>query len=231
MSCRDKFRGKGRKNNRKRKIVEFCCKNIQFVQNDPLTEKRKNGTILPYSGYDFSVFCSLGGEEMFRINDVVVYGTQGVCQIAGIDEQKTDGVAKTYFILKPKNEKGTTFYVPIWNEKALAKMRKVMTKDEVNALIDSMPGQKPAWIENENERKAEYKKILAGGDHAAILSMIQALYLYRKEREAEGKRLHMSDEYFMRDAEKLLHNEWQYVLNVDKDGLMAYILERIENNR
>jgi hypothetical protein len=32
----------------------------------------------------------------------------------------------------------------------------------------------------------------------------------------------------MKDAEQILYNEWQYVLNVDKDGLMAYILNRIE---
>jgi RNA polymerase-interacting CarD/CdnL/TRCF family regulator len=31
---------------------------------------------------------------MFKINDVVVYGSQGVCEIVGIDEQKVDGVFK-----------------------------------------------------------------------------------------------------------------------------------------
>ena len=34
----------------------------------------------------------------------------------------------------------------------------------------------------------------------------------------------------MKDAEQLLYHEWQYVLNVDKAGLMAYILGRIERN-
>ena len=48
--------------------------------------------------------------------------------------------------------------------------------------------------------------------------------------EAEGKRLHMSDEHFMKDAEQLLYNEWQYVLNVDKDGLMAYTLGQLESS-
>jgi CarD family transcriptional regulator len=103
-----------------------------------------------------------------------------------------------------------------------------MTKEDVDALIDSMPCQKITWIENENERKDAYRKILASGDQAAIISMVQALFLHKKQREAEGKRLHMSDEYFMKDAEQILYNEWQYVLNVDKDGLMAYILNRIE---
>ena len=103
-----------------------------------------------------------------------------------------------------------------------------MTKEDVNALIDSMPGKKTTWIANENERKEAYRKTLASGDQAAIISMVQALFLHKKQREAEGKRLHISDEYFMKDAEQILYNEWQYVLNVDKDDLMAYILNRIE---
>ena len=167
---------------------------------------------------------------MFQINDVVVYGAQGVCKIVGMQEQKIDGANKTYFVLKPADDRGATFYVPTWNEKALAKMRKVMTKQDVDALIDSMPKKKPIWLVNENERKETYKQILADGNQAQIISMIQAIYLHKKEREAEGKRLHLSDEHFMKDAEQLLYNEWQYVLNVDKAGLMAYIFERIENN-
>lgn len=167
---------------------------------------------------------------MFKVNDVVVYGSQGVCEIVGIDQQKVDGAIKKYFVLKPKNDAGATCYVPTWNEKAWGKMRKVMTKKDVNTLIDSMPGKTPIWIANENERKEAYKKILASGDHSAIIAMVQALFIHKKEREAEGKRLHISDEHFMKDAEQLLYNEWQYVLNVDKAGLLDYIFSRIERN-
>jgi CarD family transcriptional regulator len=167
---------------------------------------------------------------MFKIKDVVVYGSQGVCEIVDIAEKKIDGVSKTYFVLKPTDNRGATFYVPTWNEKAWGKMRKVMTRKAVNALIDAMPNKSPTWIPNENERKEVFRKILASGDQAAIVSMIQALFLHKKEREAEGKRLHMSDEHFMREAEQILYNEWQYVLNVDKAGLMDYIFSRIEGN-
>lgn len=168
---------------------------------------------------------------MFTLNDVVVYSSQGVCEIIGIEEQKVGGEIKRYFVLKPKNGKGATCYVPTWNEKALSKMRKVMTKNDVDTLIDSMPTSHTTWIENESERKETYKKILASGNQAAIISMVQALFSHKKKREAEGKRLHMSDEHFMKDAEQLLYNEWQYVLNVDKAGLMTYIFQRLNNNK
>jgi len=165
---------------------------------------------------------------MFQVNDVVVYGAQGVCRIVGTDEKKIDGTVRKYFVLKPEDDKGAIFYVPTWNEKTLSKMRRVMSREAVNALIDAIPDKAPNWITNENERKDTYRKILAGGDQAAVISMVQALYLHKKEREATGKRLHISDENFLRDAEQLLYNEWQYVLHVDKAGLMAYIFDRIE---
>ena len=169
------------------------------------------------------------GEMMFQVNDVVVYGAQGVCRIDGIQKQKMDGVIKEYFVLKPADQREAVFYVPTWNEKALAKMRKVLTKEDVDALIDSIPEKEPFWIPNENARKDAYRQILAGGDHAAVISMLQALYAHKQERETIGKRLHVVDDYFMREAEQLLYNEWRYVLNMDKAGLMTYIMERIEH--
>ncbi len=165
---------------------------------------------------------------MFKVNDVVIYGTQGVCEIIGITDQRIGGETKTFFVLKPKNDTSATCYVPTWNEKAWGKIRKVMTKEDVDSLIDSMPSKKPIWIENDNERKEVYKQIIASGDHSEIISMVQALFSRKKEREAEGKRLHISDENFLKDAEQILYNEWQYVLNMDKVGLMAYIFERIQ---
>lgn len=165
---------------------------------------------------------------MFQVNDVVVYGAQGVCKIVAIDSKKIDGVTKQYFVLKPENNSGSTFYVPTWNEKALEKMRKVMSIEAINSLIDSMPKLAPTWISNEKERKETYTKILASGDQLAIIPMLQALFLHKKALLSQGKRMHISDENFIKDAASLLYNEWQYVLNVDKSELIAYICERIE---
>ena len=39
------------------------------------------------------------------INDVIIYGTQGVCKILGEEEKTIGGSKKLYFILKPVIEK------------------------------------------------------------------------------------------------------------------------------
>ena len=165
---------------------------------------------------------------MFKINDVIIYGTQGVCEIVGIEEKTISGVTKNYFVLKPMKDQGATIYAPTDNAHVLKKMRRLLTVEEINGLIDSMPDEQTGWISNVNERKECYKNLLANGDHAALIQMIKAVYAHKKEREAAGKRLHMMDEHFFKDAEQILYNEFQYVLKLDsKDALMAYILSRL----
>ncbi len=166
---------------------------------------------------------------MFHVNDVIIYGVQGVCKITGAEEKNLSGKKKTYFVLKPVSDKGSTIFVPMDNALALKKMRRLLTKDEIHKLIDSMGSEKPVWVENENERKELYKNILVKGHHLELIKMIKAIYTHKKEREAEGKRLHMSDERFFKDAEQILYNEFQYVLDLNcKDDLMSYIFKRIE---
>lgn len=166
---------------------------------------------------------------MFQVNDVIIYSAQGVCKITGTEERTVGGKKKTYFVLKPVGDKSSTIFAPTDNELVMKKMRRLLTKDEIHKLIDSMRSETAVWVENENERKERYKNILVKGDHLELIKMIKAIYAHKKEREAEGKRLHMSDERFFKDAEQILYNEFQYVLDLrDKEDLMHYIFARIE---
>ena len=165
---------------------------------------------------------------MFQVNDVIIYGAQGVCKITGTEEKTVSGKKKTYFVLKPVSENGSTIFAPIDNELVLKKMRRLLTKEEIHKLIDSMESENAEWVANENERKELYKSVLAKGNHLELIKMIKAIYAHKTQREAEGKRLHMSDERFFKDAEQALYNEFQYVLELrSKDDLMRYIFSRI----
>lgn len=166
---------------------------------------------------------------MFKVNDVIVYGTQGVFQIADMEEKTVNGVKKNYFVLKPVGDNGATVFAPADNAQIRKKMRYLLTKDEIHRLIAAMPDEDAVWIANDNARKEHYKGILARGDHLELIRMIKAIYGHKKEREAEGKRLHLSDEHFFREAEQLLYKEFAYVLKLNnKEELMKYIFLHIE---
>jgi len=167
---------------------------------------------------------------MFRVNDVILYGSHGVCEIVDIEEKTISCAKKSYYVLKPVNDHGTTIFAPTDNEIILKKMRKLLSEAEINALIDSMPDEETAWIANEAERRECYKNILASGDQLELIKMIKAIYNHKKELEANKKRLHVSDDRIFKDAEQMLYNEFQYVLKLrSKDDLMKYILARIGN--
>ncbi len=164
---------------------------------------------------------------MFQINDTIMYGTQGICTITDITEKSFMGSKKEYFVLKPLNSAKATFFAPKDSDKAASKMRSLLSQEEVYSLIDKIPDQKPNWIENENERKDEYKRIIAGGDHLELIGMIKAIYRHKEKREADGKHLYLSDERFVKEAERILYEEFQYVLDISRDELLSYIESRI----
>ena len=162
---------------------------------------------------------------MFKVNDTIMYGTQGVCTIVEITEKDFMGTKKEYYVLKPMNNKGATLFAPV-STKAGNKMRRILTKEEVYALIDDMPSEETNWIKNDNLRKETYKKIIVDGNHTELIRMIKTLHIHRKKRESEGKHLYLSDERFLKEAERILCEEFQYVLNVDREELVSIILKK-----
>lgn len=167
---------------------------------------------------------------MFEVNDTIMYGTQGICKIVEITEKDFMGTKKEYYVLKPINDAGATLFAPVNNEKIEAKMRRILSKEEIIELIETMPYEEANWIDNENERKEKYKRIIAGGERAELIKMIKALYFHKKKREADGKHLYLSDERFFKEAERILYDEFQYVLKIKKEDLMTFIFDKIEQS-
>ena len=167
---------------------------------------------------------------MFQVNDTVMYGVQGICKIVDITEKDFMGTKKEYYVLKPMNDTAATLFAPVNNEKIGSKMRRILSKDEIYQLIEALPLEEENWIKNENERKEQYKKIIAGGNHLELIKMMKALYLHKQERESEGKHLYLSDERFLKEAERILYEEFQYVLNIKREELLPLIFKKIEKS-
>lgn len=159
---------------------------------------------------------------MFKVNDTIMYGTQGVCTIVEITEKDFMGTKKEYYVLKPVNDKAATLFAPV-NAKANNKMRRILSKEEVCELLRTIPEEKGNWIPNENRRKEEFKKIIANGEHSELIKMIKSLYLQREKREIEGKHLYLSDERFLKEAERILCDEFRYVLEIEREEVLTYL--------
>ena len=165
-----------------------------------------------------------------KINDIVTYGTSGVCEITEIKEMEFLGKSSEYFVLKPIGDNKSTVFLPVDNEKLLKRVKPVLTVNGVYELINSMPSEAANWIENDAMRKKRYSEILCGGDRSELIGMVKALYATKKEKEAAGKKLRISDANFLKEAEKLLFGELSYVLNIPSEDVSAFICQKLGIN-
>lgn len=167
---------------------------------------------------------------MYQVNDTVIYGTNGICKIIDITDKDFSGVQKEYYILKPFSNMNSTIYVPLNNELLVKKMRRVLSAEEIYNIIHSMPTEEMIWIEDENERKAQYKQIISQGDRIKLVKMIKALYQHQQELQMKGKKLHVSDERFFKEAENLLYDEFAVVLKIDSKDVLPFILSNVNTD-
>lgn len=165
---------------------------------------------------------------MYKIGDVILYGTDGVCRINEITEKKFGRETSQYYVLQSVYRESSVIYVPVGNEKLESKMRTILSKTEIDSMIESMPGAESIWIENEPIRKVKYKEIITGGNRGELIRMIKALREHRTEQEKSGKKMHISDERFLKDAEKILYDEIAHVLHIKPEQVPPYILQKLE---
>ena len=160
---------------------------------------------------------------MYEVGDWMVYGVHGVCQVAGREERKVDRKRQLYLVLEPMGQEGSQYMVPTGNEAAMAKLHPLLTKEEMERLLSSPQVHTSSWIPDENQRKQRYREILTSGNREQLMQMVYTLYRHREAQTAAGKKCHVSDEFFLRDAEKLLIGEMTVVLDMDQEQAKRHL--------
>ena len=160
---------------------------------------------------------------MYQIGDWVVYGIHGVCHIIGIEKQLVNRKRVKYLVLEPLAQTESRFYLPIDNPTAIAKLKAVLTKEELLELLSSEVVQEDIWIVDENHRKQNYRELIGSGDRVMLMKMVTSLYRYKAQQLSAGKKFHQSDENFLRDAEKLLSSEIALVFSLSQIEAREYL--------
>lgn len=138
------------------------------------------------------------------------------------------GKRSKYYVLRPVYRTRATIYVPTDNELLCSRMRPVLSEPEIESLLQSAAGESISWIDDPNERKQVFAQILSGGDRRRVLHLIRMLYVRRRELQKNGKHLRIADEQTLRDAEKLLNDEFAHVLHIPQQDVPDYIRSRME---
>lgn len=164
---------------------------------------------------------------MFQIGERVRYGTEGVCTVVEIREMKVSHQRARYYVLQPVNREGATVFVPLDNEALVAKMRTLLSAQQIEQMLAHVAQEEPLWVENPVDRKAEFGRILLSGDRYELLRMIRSLYETRRTLGSRGRRLRAADEQLLRDAERAINDEFAAVLGIPPREVPEYIRSKI----
>ncbi len=164
---------------------------------------------------------------MYAVNDKVLYTNCGVCNVESVEMKDFTGEPAEYYVLRPVGDNRNKFYVPTKNEQLTRQMHRVLSRDEIESLINDMPDEDFIWIDDENVRKEQYQQILRRGDRHELVRMIKTLYIHRCIQKEQRKKLHAADEYFLKEAENVLYDEFSYVLDIPKDDIVGFIQSRL----
>jgi CarD family transcriptional regulator len=164
-----------------------------------------------------------GALRMYEIGEKVLYGIHGVCRISDTEERLVDRVKRQYLVLEPVDQTGAKFYVPTHNAAALAKLRPLLSRETLESLLRSEDVKKDAWIEDENARKQAYRELIHSGDRTALIRMVGSLHRHKEAQALAGRKFHLCDENFLRDAEKILSAEFSLVLDIAPGQVSSYV--------
>ena len=164
---------------------------------------------------------------MFQRDDLVLYGIHGICKIVDLEIKKIDRKQIEYYVLEPIDQSGAHFYIPTQNQTAVSKLRPIITYQELETLLRCEHTYTYTWISDENQRKQLYRDLIISGDRKELIRMVHALHKHKQEQELSGRKFHLCDENFLRDAKKLLDAEFSLVLNIPESDVGTYIQNAI----
>ena len=165
---------------------------------------------------------------MFKIDDYIIYGGNGVCKVTdiGVLEMSRFDCEKEYYTLEPVYETGKIF-APIDNEKVV--MRKVISKEEADELINSISSLEVNWVDDMKVRDNEFKDIIRNYDCSGFMKIIKTVIERKKQCASDGKKISVSDTNYLKRAQEYLTGELAIALNMPKDTVNSFINKRLKS--
>ncbi len=160
---------------------------------------------------------------MFCVGQTVLYGSNGVCMVDDVTEKRIGKTKIQYYVLKPLCNNTSTLFVPTANQQLVSKMRRILTEDEAEAILRNLP---PCgdWNDNKQERSEQFRAIITEGSCVELIRLIRLVRTHEQEQLAGGKRLHITDERFLKEAEKMICEEFSLVLHISRDEVLERIM-------
>ena len=159
---------------------------------------------------------------MFEIGSYVSYRADGVCKIVDIREESfgTLSSGALYYVLAPKNDEKSVFFVPLENEALLSVMRPILSADEIKELFFEVSKRDREWIDNAKSRGNFFKRILSTGDRTEIVYLLMILATYFEEKKTCA-----TDEFARKRASQMLFDEFSMSMELASPNDILTLVE------
>lgn len=158
----------------------------------------------------------------FKINDLVLYGINGVCRIQDIKDLDIG----TYYILIPVHEDRTKLMVPAKNEELTSRMRPVPSAKTMDGVIRQAVSSRIPWISDSSERKEAAKDAISQGDECKMLVMEKQLSDHHRNVLRAGKKFTTSDMKSLRALRRHLADELSVVYDITPSEVRPYVKKK-----
>ena len=156
------------------------------------------------------------GKGMFEIGGYVIYRSEGVCVVSDIRYENFGGSSKgeKYYILSPLNDRKSTVFVPVENEKLVGMMRGLLSASDIEKMIAELRDERLEWIADSRGRGNRFKEILAIGDRRELIVLANTVREKIEATKADGRKPCATDINALRKAEFLLFEEFSATLEI-----------------
>ena len=152
---------------------------------------------------------------MFKIGEVVVHNKQGLCTI----KELTKINDMDYYVLTSSRD-DTKIMIPVNNANNL--IRKIITKQEIDELIKKIQKIEVNSIPDFKTRVKKYDELLKSGEPEKLVVLLKMIHKYKKE----NNNLTIADKEISKAAEKLLFDEFAYVLTIKSNEVEKYLFKK-----
>ena len=161
---------------------------------------------------------------MFSTGELIIYGSSGVYRVIDTGNISIKGCEnRLYYTLEPVYGSGTS-YVPVDTN---VFMRRIMTPDEANGLIDSIPNISGESFNSHSPRaiREHYSASMKSHDSTVLIGMIKELW--EKSKRVGISKMSRIEQQYMEQAEDLVYGELAVSLGIERDAVVDYIHARL----
>lgn len=165
---------------------------------------------------------------MFHEGDLIVYGSTGVCRVAGVGRpQNVRGAdrERLYYTLEPLYLSGT-IYAPVDTP---VFMRPVLSRDAAEEMIARIPSirAQEQGVSDQRMLSEQYRASFETHQCEDLLRLIKTIYAKSCRRAKNGQKPVQVDQRFQKRAEELLYGELAVALGIAREAVPDYIAQRV----